>query len=699
MRHTNTHKRLTAVLLAVLLVLSIIPLTALAEDLTTKKGQVALVVYGSEFTDIVAEDKGTAETLQQIGTATLKTVVKVPDVTVTLTSKETGEVYSLNKVPEDVMNSVTVRSPVLEEARATIDQVPVASNLLAAAERFIATQKDTYLQGFRGLSDLAGSLYNTYKSDRIPVGSYTVHVEELDKDGFLLTDKVRKTWDIEVTEQTGNRPQYLGTTRELGGEVEPLDLSSLVDTSSLIDLSSLTDTAKALLQTSEPFRFEIFLQFPGLWAADKDAGFEFRNTDLAGNGIEGSTFVLMNRDETVKALSFMAGVGKTPYNMLQNAIWGDDEQDILSFSDVLALQKELVSVQNGTINWNEENAYKLIKSYTTLLSDADLLGKAIRQNVVAPAILESVSKSDGRVVFEPNNNVTLTWMLDLIPVILKATGKLVNVGIEATEAAAGTAAATAAAQPATGAAAGAVTGQVTTLAVDQITNALVNVVTYANTLIKPAVAELVYPYAQRLGLVGPKLTSGNYLLFQAKAADNYFANPLAYTLNLSWADPEDLYVTVADLGILTPYFAEGLYEYARNTTVAGSVDRTLSRLSGRETTLVSDLFGGKQDVTAVSISYAASLAYYVLGGERSYLSEQQLANILTFFLYKQGRTAQNVLMYFDRIAEQSKMVFTGYVDDNWSFYNLDRNVTLTATKVTAQVSQNIGNILMSGLRS
>ena len=407
----------------------------------------------------------------------------------------------------------------------------------------------------------------------------------------------------------------------------------------------------------------------------------------------------MSRDETVKALSFMADVGKTPYNMLQNAIWGDDEQDILSFSDVLALQKELASVQNGAINWNEENAYKLIKSYVTLLSDADLLGKAIRQNVVAPAILESVSRSDGRVVFEPNNNVTLTWMLDLIPVILKATGKMIDFGIEATEAAAGTAAAAAAAQPATGAAAGAVTGQATTLAVDQITNALVNVVNYANTLIKPAVAELVYPYAQRLGLVGPKLTSGNYLLFQAKAADNYFVNPLAYTLHLSWADPEDLYVTVADLGILTPYFAEGLYEYARNTTVADSVDRTFSRLSGRETTLFSDLFGGKQDVTAVAISYSASLAYYVLGGERSYLSEQQLANILTFFLYKQGRTAQNVLMYFDRIAEQSKMVFTGYVDDNWSFYNLDRNVTLTATKVTAQVSQTIGNILISGLRS
>lgn len=699
MRLTYTHKRLLAVLLAVLLALSVIPLTALAEDLTTKKGQVALVVYGSEFTDIVAEDKGTAKTLQQIGTATLKTVVKVPDVTVTLTSKETGESYSLNKVPEDVMNSVTVRCPVLEEARATIEQVPVAGNLMAAVESFVATQKDTYLQGFRGLSDLAGSLYNTYKSDRIPVGSYTVHVEELDKDGFLLTDKVRKTWDIEVTEQTGNRPQYLGTTRELGGEIEPLDLSKLADTSSLIDLSSLTDTAKALLQTSEPFRFEIFLQFPGLWAADKDAGFEFRNTDLAGNGIKGSTFVLMSRDETVKALSFMADVGKTPYNMLQNAIWGDDEQDILSFSDVLALQKELASVQNGAINWNEENAYKLIKSYVTLLSDADLLGKAIRQNVVAPAILESVSRSDGRVVFEPNNNVTLTWMLDLIPVILKATGKMIDFGIEATEAAAGTAAAAAAAQPATGAAAGAVTGQATTLAVDQITNALVNVVNYANTLIKPAVAELVYPYAQRLGLVGPKLTSGNYLLFQAKAADNYFVNPLAYTLHLSWADPEDLYVTVADLGILTPYFAEGLYEYARNTTVADSVDRTFSRLSGRETTLFSDLFGGKQDVTAVAISYSASLAYYVLGGERSYLSEQQLANILTFFLYKQGRTAQNVLMYFDRIAEQSKMVFTGYVDDNWSFYNLDRNVTLTATKVTAQVSQTIGNILISGLRS
>ncbi len=696
MKHTK--KRLLAALLSVLMVLSLIPLGVLAEELTTKRGQVALVVYGSEFTDIVVEEKGTVDTLKQIGNATLKTVVKVPEVNVTLTSKETGEVYSLAKVSEDVLNSVTVRTPVLEEARATIDQIPVASNLLAAVEDFIATQKDTYVQGFRGLSDLTGSLYNTYKSDKIPVGSYTVNVEEVDKDGFQLTDTVRKTWDVEVIEQLGNRPQYLGTTREIGGEIEPLDLSSVVDTSSLVDVSALTDTAKAVLQTSDPFTFEVYLQFPGLWAADKDAGFQFRNTDLAGNGIEGSTFVLLSRDEVLKALSFMVDVGQTPYEMIQKAVWGDTEQGVLSFGDVLSLQSELLSTENGTINWNEDTAYTLIKSYTTLLADADLLGKAIQQNIVAPAILQAQSKTNGRVTFEPNNNVTLTWMLDLIPVILEATGKLVDLGINAVESTTGAAATTAAAQPATGAVAGAVTGQATTLATDQVTTALVNVVTYANSLIKPAVAELVYPYAQRLGLVGPKLASGNYILFQSKANDSYFTNPLAYTLHLEWADPEDLYVTVADLGILTPYFAEGLYEYVRNTTVAGTVDSTLSYLTGRETTLVTDVFAGGKDVTAASIAYAAALAYYTLGGDQSYLSQEQLANILTFFLYKQGRTAQNVLMYFDRIAEQSKSVFTGYVDDNWNFYNLDQNVTLTATKVTAKVSQSIGNIILAGLK-
>ncbi|MBQ8063514.1 MAG: hypothetical protein IJ230_06210 [Clostridia bacterium] len=692
-----TRKRILAIVLAALMVLSVFPLAALAEDLTTKKGQVALVVYGSEFTDIVAEDKGTVETLQQVGTATLKTVVKVPEVRVTLTSKETGEVYELKRVQEDVLNSITVRSPVLEEARATIDQVPVASNLLKAAEDFIAKQKDTFLQGFRGLSDLAGSLYNTYKSDKLPVGEYTVHVEETDKDGFLLTDKTRKTFDVEVVEQTGNRPQYLGTTRELGGELEPLDLSDLIDTSAIIDLSALTDTAKNLLNTTDPFTFEVYLQFPGLWAADKDAGFRFRNSDLAGNGIEGSKFVLINRDEVGKVLKFIADVGQTPYELLIKSVWGSETEGILSFRDVLALQREVAKVDNGSLTWNEDSAYALIKSYTTLLSDADLLGKALKQNVVAPAILETTSRKDGAVVFEPNSNVTLTWMLDLIPVILKATGTLIDLGTQVAETTVDTAAATAAAQPATGAVAGLATGTLTNLATDQVTNALVKVVEYANTITKAAVVELVYPYAQRLGLVGPKLGSGNYILFEAQAANNYLPNPLAYTLNLAWADPEDLYVTVADLGILTPYFAEGLYEYARSTTVAGSIDRTITRLTGRESTLFSDLFGGGQDVTAATIAYAASIAYTALGGDKLFISEQQIASAMTLFLYKQGRTAQNLLVYLNDIAERSKSIFTGYVDDNWSFYNLDENVALTATKVTAAVSTSIGQILTDGL--
>lgn len=695
----NIRTRTLAIVLAALMVLSVFPLATLAEDLTTKKGQVALVVYGSEFTDIVVEDKGTADTLKQIGTATLKTVVKVPEVSVTLTSQETGDTYELKKVQEDVFNSVTVRSPVLEEARATIDKVPVASNLLAATENFIASVKDKYVQGFRGLSDLSGSLYNTYKSDRIPVGTYDVSVEEVDRDGFLLTNKVSQYWTVDVVEQTGNRPQYLGTTRELGGEVEPLDFSDIVDTSSLVDLSALTDTAKALLNSTDPIPFEIFLQFPGLWAADKDAGFTFKNTDLAGNGIEGSKFVLLSRDEIVKVIGFMADVGKTPYNMLMKSVWGFEEDGVLPFSEVLSLQKELLAKNTdknaGALSLDEDVAYSIVKSYATLLSDEDILGKAIQQNVVAPAILETKSKSDGRVVFEPNSNVTLTWMLDLLPVIIKATGKAVELGAEVAETTVDTAAASAAAQPATGAAAGLATGTLTNFATDQVVNALVNVVEYANTVTKSAANELVYPYAQRLGLVGPKLGSGNYILFEAKAADNYLPNPLSYTLNLTWTNPEDLYITVADLGILTPYFASGLYDYVRNTSVAGAVDKTLSRLSGKESTFVSDLFGGGKDVTAATIAYTASIAYTALGGDKLYISEKQMADILTFFLYKQGRTAQNLAMYLNRIAEQSKGIFAGTVDENWHFYNLDQNIALTATKVTAAVSADITKIMTS----
>ena len=49
-------KKIIALLLAIVMAISLMPLAALAEE--TKQGEVAAVVYGPDFTDLIGDGKG-----------------------------------------------------------------------------------------------------------------------------------------------------------------------------------------------------------------------------------------------------------------------------------------------------------------------------------------------------------------------------------------------------------------------------------------------------------------------------------------------------------------------------------------------------------------------------------------------------------------------------------------------------------------
>ncbi|MBP5272199.1 MAG: hypothetical protein ILO43_04445, partial [Clostridia bacterium] len=274
-----------------------------------------------------------------------------------------------------------------------------------------------------------------------------------------------------------------------------------------------------------------------------------------------------------------------------------------------------------------------------------------------------------------NSNITLTWMLELIPQITEA-----------------------------------LKGQ-DLIQDNDVLDLLVTVADYAADFTADTVPgiinTLIYPFAQRLGLVGKKMASGEYIMFQTKTADDYWVNPLAYTMILTWENETWLYVTVADLGIIVPYFAEGWYDFVRNTTFAGTVDKFLSQLTGKEISPITDILTNKVDVTAeMGKVVTASLTAFVgaigfdsLGLETIFASRSEFIEGLNKYLYENGRTAQKLMIYVNRQAQRAKSVYAGYVTEDWFFYNLDKSPTLTATKLIDKSTKDISAAFVNPTKS
>ena len=151
-----------------------------------------------------------------------------------------------------------------------------------------------------------------------------------------------------------------------------------------------------------------------------------------------------------------------------------------------------------------------------------------------------------------------------------------------------------------------------------------NLIDYAETLINyadgmkiPFVGEINIPkevrtimeYLPHHGLLTSKMPDGNYVMLETGVPSGYFHNPLFYTLNIV-RDKSNVYntyagshVSVGNVGLIAPYFAEDFYSWLRTTNFNGETDKLLNYITFNQT---EKLFGTStpiQDVMSGTDKY------------------------------------------------------------------------------------------------
>lgn len=560
--------------------------------------------------------------------------------------------------------------------------------------------RDGYIVYNDGLTkEEGGSMFNTTRSFSFEVNARGRFHHEIQFVGpkagiegtLVLDENFTKAYD-NMVKGVNDLIKLLSDTRSWLSDSEIASLikkvlSGLFDAEELINWFE-TRTFMPLKQSDEIDKHYEFT-FPGIWCAEYDAGFSFRNVDVGENPIEGSKFLLINRQELLDVLKFMKDLGKDAFMGALTATFGGDYTyeggDTITYEGITDLYTQLLKTEEGEISLDYETAYAIVKTYLGVIVDMNLFDRVIEKDpddifcplklkYPIPAILEAESDKNGIVTFSKSSNKTLSWILELLPTIGEYATKAMATVIKDGE------------------------SNSAEMVVELLT-LLNNYSAKMAGIVSGAVNVLVYPFAQRLGLVGPKLASGQYLMFQTSVPDGYYRNPLAYTMDLSWDNGKWEYVTAADLGIIAPYFAEGFYDFVRDTTVAGTIDKFLSQGRGEETTVLSDILNGKINVTEKAsaaamgalTAFAAQIGYENLGADKLFATKSDFISDMNKYLIQNGETAQNLIVYLNRTAMRSKTGYTGKVDDGWYFYNVNKSPTTTATKLINKATTDLVN--------
>lgn len=455
-------------------------------------------------------------------------------------------------------------------------------------------------------------------------------------------------------------------------------------------LDFFSDWNLDVLKLPETSKLTYSFKFPGLWCAEYDAGFAFQNVDVAEQPIgstaetPGASFLLVNRDEVVNILDFMIGLGKDTFQGLVKAAFGTTEYNGVTYDSLVKLHTQLInSSEEGQMTLDFDKVKDIFTVYVAVISDLDIFERVKDADLHIPAILAADADENGVVTFSKNSNVTLTWLIKLIPMIRQAyldmnLGEKFNLSL--------------------------------LKFYDYYLELTADVGDTLTDLTAKGVNTLIYPFAQRLGLVGPKMASGNYLMFQYKAPANYMINPFVYTMKVTWDNGAWVYATVAELGILTPYFAEGLYEFVRNTSFEGTMDKVLGKFTKDETFKFVEKFFNKdvstkdlaqevnQKTFGIVGAYLGKTGFQALKLDSIFANTPEFITALNGYLYDNGNSARNVMIYLNQQAKKAKSVYSGiltpkytrdelgnttsvYYDTYWNFYNVDSSMVTTATKL------------------
>ena len=685
-------KRIISIVLAVAMILCLIPIGVLAADgdstvnPATGREQgpegdvpVAVMVYGDNITKL--------STTPGLGFSDFVAAVK----------EEIKNVAGNNNVPEVEMYLVNKDGQEYKLTQENASETAFIASFKYRSEGdggitgwFVDLVQSAYEWLF-GDFDQVESLYRIYGAKNVPEGEYTLEIRSIADDGFKLIKP--ETRELKVTvEKSATKTCYVGFDSMVG----------------MLDLTVFDVTL-----------YKAIMTMPGVFLQSSEPGIEFTSANLGDQPVPGSEFVMVNRDETEKLIKAFYGLGKETFESAMSLIGTEGytwkELSIL-YNEVLKWDSE-----NAQISIDGKNAYKLLGTYWSLMqaSAKEPLLNFLKDDTElrVPAILAATADENGVVHFGPDNNVTLIWSLE----ILQKMGGVAFSKIEEY-------------------------GLIDELFPDPMTGAIIkfviklgksylgsdnmlwdadgnlkkdfingtmylllqndNIMEFAqdklNWIVGDNLTEEEKEFLKLLpdhALLTKKMPAGKYILLETSVPDGYFRSPFFYTVDLEW-HPEAkyardwYYASVADLGLIAPYFAEDFYDWLRNYDFKVEADKVLNYITDDKTgDLIAKTLTGENDITKYTITYFSNILYNYMGGSLLYNSELDLAKDMTKHLYAYGKSAQNLLQFGDQVATRSKSVVAGQLTKDWIFYNYSTSLRTNSALKTQKILNGVAKAI------
>ena len=685
-------KRIISIVLAVAMILCLIPIGVLAADgdstvnPATGREQgpegdvpVAVMVYGDNITKL--------STTPGLGFSDFVAAVK----------KEIKDVAGNNNVPEVEMYLVNKDGQEYKLTEENASETAFIASFKYRSEGdggitgwLVDLVQSVYELLFKDF-DQVESLYRIYGAKNVPEGEYTLEIRSIADDGFKLIKP--ETRELKVTvEKSATKTCYVGFESMVG----------------MLDLTVFDVTL-----------YKAIMTMPGVFLQSSEPGIEFTSANLGDQPVPGSEFVMVNRDETEKLIKAFYGLGKDTFESAMSLIGTEGytwkELSIL-YNEVLKWDSE-----NAQISIDGKNAYKLLGTYWSLMqaSAKEPLLNFLKDDTElrVPAILAATADENGVVHFGPDNNVTLIWSLE----ILQKMGGVAFSKIEEY-------------------------GLIDELFPDPMTGAIIkfviklgksylgsdnmlwdadgnlkkdfingtmylllqndNIMEFAqdklNWIVGDNLTEEEKEFLKLLpdhALLTKKMPAGKYILLETSVPEGYFRSPFFYTVDLEW-HPEAkyardwYYASVADLGLIAPYFAEDFYDWLRNYDFKVEADKVLNYITDDKTgDLIAKTLTGENDITKYIITYFSNILYNYMGGSLLYNSELDLAKDMTKHLYAYGKSAQNLLQFGDQVATRSKSVVAGQLTKDWIFYNYSTSLRTNSALKTQKILNGVAKAI------
>lgn len=525
-------------------------------------------------------------------------------------------------------------------------------------------------------------------------GEYTLIVESIDEDGVSLSEESSREMAVTIDEGIA----IVGTQKSL-----------LLSDDWASTVSKISEYSKDVPLLGEIISFIAnFSVFKGVFLKDSGS-FSFKKVDVADKALPNAEFYMVNRDEVEKIINYCFGLGKDTFvRVIKNM--GDET--VFDWEEVVTLHTQLLKQdEENNLSLNTEAITKLIGTYVALLTTVD--GKAtdltdpeslatnipklinfeqLRQLKI-PAILKSTSDDKGIVEWSKASNVTTTLFTNIVkqivPRLTEALAQLTANGVESPISLVEGSDEDVEEAEASG--------------FDQADM----IKTILDLVMNDGLSQgLVYNILWRLGIVTEKLPAGHYILFESKAPAGHLRNPMFYTVNVEWKDDDWVYASVADAGLLLPRIAENYYTYLRNINLTEAADKLIYNMLkpfvyneedlAKCQTIYSDIVTNKTDASAAMIKFVSEELWYAYGEDLPYESEAALQEEMIKYLYNQGRTVQNLMVFAHDIARRNKGVITGEMNEDWHLYNLEASIFKTWQKSTKAIMDRLSDSIAVG---